>query len=158
MQFTVVTQQQNCKKSAKDRDYTFAAYNHEYRRCVKAINKDTGEISHFNSLYSVQQHIGINAGIVKMVCEGTNHCKSGVSKKDGHSYTFQYIKHDDLPDNYKKSANKRPRRVSDEDKKKNQIECLKKWQKKEYKCPKCDKTIKNGCKYVHNKKCNSQKQ
>ena len=153
----LMTQQQNSKKSAKDRDYSFSAHNHEYRRCVKAINKDTDEISHFNSLYSVQQHLGINAGIVRMVCEGTNHGKSGVSKKDGHSYTFQYIKHDDLPDNYKKSANKRPRRVSDEDKKKNQIECLKKWQNKEYLCPNCDKAVKNKSKYAHKKKCNSQK-
>ena len=93
-------------------------------------------------MYAVQQHISINVSIIKMVCDGLNHCKSGVSKKDGHSYTFQYIKQDDLPDNYKKSANKRPRRVSDEDRKKNQIECLKKWQKKEYKCPKCDKLLK----------------
>ena len=146
----LMTQQQNCKKSAKDRDNTFTAYNHEYRRCVKAINKDTGEISHFNSLYSVQQHIGINAGIVKMVCEGLNNCKPGISKKDGCSYTFEYVKQDDLPSDYKKSSNIRPRRVSDEDKKKNQIECLKKWQN-------CDKTVKNKSKYAHKKKCNSQK-
>ena len=42
-----------------------------------------------------------------MVCEGINNCKSGVSKKDGHSYTFEYVKPDDLPDDYKKSANKK---------------------------------------------------
>ena len=124
---------------------------------MKAINKDTGEILHFNSLYSIQQHIGINAGIVKMVCEGLNNCKSGISKKDGCSYTFEYVKQDDLPSDYKKSSNIRPRRVSDEDKKKNQIEYLKKWQNKEYLCPNCEKVIKNGYKYVHNKKCNSQK-
>ena len=104
-------------------------------------------------MHAVRQHLGINAGIVKMVCEGLNGCKSGISKKDGHSYRFQYIKQDDLPDNYIKSSKIRPRRVSDEEKKKKQIEAMKKWQKKEYKCPKCDKTIKNGCKYVHNKKC-----
>ena len=107
---------------------------------------------------AVQQHIGINAGIVKMVCESINGYKSGVSKKDGNSYTFQYIKQDDLPDNYKKSANKRPQRVSDEDKKKHQMEAIKKWQNKEYECPKCDKTIKNKSKYTHKKHCkNSQK-
>ena len=153
----LVTHQQNCKKSAKDRDYTFAAKNYENRKCVKAINKNTNEASYYNSMYAVQQHLGINAGIVKMVCEGTNNCKSGISKKDGHSYKFQYIKQDDLPDNHKKSSNKRPRRVSDEDKKKHQIEAIKKWQKKEYKCLKCNKTFINSYKYVHNKKCNSQK-
>ena len=104
-------------------------------------------------MYAVQQHLGINAGTVKMVCEGLNNYKSGISKKDGYSYVFQYIKKDDLPDNYNKSANKRPRRVSDEDKKKHQLEAIKKWLKKEYKCPNCGKILKNGYKYVHNKKC-----
>ena len=154
----LVTQQQNCKKSVKDRDYTFVANNCKNRKCVKAINKNTNEVTYFYSMHAVQQHIGINAGIVKMVCEGLNNCKSGISNKDGHSYTFEYIKQDDLPDNYKKSSNKRPRRVSDEDKKKQNVERVKKWQNKEYKCLKCDKTVKNSCKYVHNKKCNSQKQ
>ena len=125
---------------------------------MKAINKNTNEVTYFYSMYAVKQHIGISAGIVKMVCEGLNHCKSGVSKKDGHSYTFEYIKQDDLPDNYKKSSNKRPRRVSDEDKKKHNVEAIKKWQNEVYICPKCGKTFKNIYKYVHNKKCNSQKQ
>ena len=153
----LVTHQQNCKKSAKDCDYKFATKNHENRRCVKAINKNTSEVTYYNSMYAVQQHISINAGIVKMVCEGLNNCKSGVSNKDGNSYTFEYIKQDELPGNYKKSANKRPQRVSDEDKKKHQKEAVKKWQKKEYKCLKCGKTLKNHSRYVHNKKCNSQK-
>ena len=145
----LITPSENNKKAAKDRDYTFVAKNNENRKCVKATNKNTNEVSYFNSMYSIQQHLGINAGIVKMVSEGVNNCKSGVSKKDGCSYTFEYIKQDELPDNYKKSANKRPRRVSDEDKKKR----LQDWQNKEYKCQNCDKTFKNGYKYVHNKKC-----
>ena len=149
----LVTHQQNCKKSSKDRDYTFASKNHENKKCLKAINKNTNEVTYFNSLYAVQQHLGINAGIVKMVCEGLNNCKSGISKKDGHSYTFEYIKKDDLPDDYKKSANIRPRRVSDEDKKKHNAECVKRWLQKEYICPKCSKIMKNNYKYKHNKKC-----
>ena len=154
----LVTQQQNCKKSAKDRDYTFVAKNHENRKCVKAINKNTNEVSYYNSMYAVQQHLSINVGIVKMVCEGINNTKSGVSKKDGHSYTFKYIKQEELPDNYKKSANIRPHRVSDEDKKKNHSEAIKKWQNKEFKCLNCNKTFKNNYKYLHKKYCkNSQK-
>ena len=148
------TPQENCKKSAKDRDYKFNAKNHENRRCVKATNKNTNEVTYFYSLYAVNQHIGINAGIVKMVCEGLNNCKSGKSKKDGHYYTFEYIKKEELPDNYKKSANKRPRKFSDEEKKKHQIE----WLNKEFKCPNCNKTFKNSYKYLHKKHCkNSQK-
>ena len=144
---------ENCKKTAKDRDYSFAINNHENRKCIKAINKNTNEVSYYYSMYAVNQHLGINAGIVKMVCEGLNNNKSGISKKDGHSYVFQYIKQDDLPDNCKKSANIRPQRTSEEDKKKRNAERAKKWQNKEYKCSNCDKTFKNGSKYFHNKKC-----
>ena len=58
-----------------------------------------------------------------------------------------------MPDNFKKSANKRSNRVPDEDKKKRQKEANKKWQQKELKCPRCGKIYKNNYKYVHNKKC-----
>ena len=145
----LVTQQQNCKKSAKHRDYSFVANNHKNRKCVKAINKDTNEISYFKSMYAINQHLSINEGIVKMVCEGLNYCKSGVSKKDGHRYTFKYIKEEDLPDNHIKSKNIRPRKASDEEKRKHQFE----WQNKKYECPKCGKIIKNFSKYKHNEKC-----
>ena len=77
------TPQQNCKKSAKDRDYSFVANNHKNRKCVKATNKNTNEVTYFKSMSAVTQHLGINTGLVKMVCEGLNYCKSGLSKKDG---------------------------------------------------------------------------
>ena len=149
----LMTQQQNCKKSAKDRDYSFVAKNYENRKCVKALKKNTNEVSYFISMSAVQQHLGINVGIVKMVCEGLNNCKSGVSKKDGHSYTFQYIKQDDLPVDHKKCANIRPKRVPDDDKKKHQMEAIKKWQSKEFKCPDCNKVYKNNYKCLHKKHC-----
>ena len=59
---------------------------------------------------AVQQHLGINVGIVKMTCECLNNCKSGFSKKDNCRYTFTYIPKEDLPEDFKKSANKRPNR------------------------------------------------
>ena len=93
----LVTQQENCKKSAKKRDYTFAKYNHENKRCIKAINQSTEEVTYFNSMYAAQQRLSINAGIIKMVCEGLNKCKSGISKKDGQRYIFEYINADELP-------------------------------------------------------------
>ena len=76
-------------------------------------------------------------------------------KKDGYSYTFEYVKEEDLPSDYIKSPNIRPKRVPEEDKKKHQMEAVKKWQKKEYKCPECSKVIKNknNAKYNHIKKC-----
>ena len=149
----MMTQQENCKKSAQERDYTFVAKNHQNKKCVKATNTNTNEVSYYNSLYAVQQHHGINAGIVKMVCENLNRCKTGVSKKDNHHYKFQYVKKEDMPENYKKSANIRPQRVSDEDKKKHHKESMKKWYNKEYKCPRCDKVMKNINRQCHNKKC-----
>ena len=149
----LLTPQENCKKSAKNRDYTFNAENHKNKKCVKATNIETNEPLYFNSMYAVQQHLGINAGIVKMICEGLNRCKSGISKKDGKSYKFDYVKKEDLPDNYLKSANKRPRRLTDEEKKKSQKESVKKWQKKEHKCSRCGKIIKNSNRRYHNKIC-----
>ena len=149
----LMTPKENCKKSAKDRDYTFTAKNYKNRKCVKATNKNTNEVSFYNSLYTVNQFININPGTVKMVCEGLNNCKSGVSKKDGCSYTFEYVREDDLPNDCKKSANIRPKRIPEEDKKKHNLERVKKWQKKESKCPNCDKSYKNSYKYLHMKKC-----
>ena len=113
-----LTQQQNCRKAAKKRDYTFAANNFQNRRYVKAISQTTQQVVYFNSMYVTQKHLGINGGIVKMVCEGISNCKTGISIKDGHHYKFEYVRNEDMPDDYKKSANRRPRKVSDEDKKK----------------------------------------
>ena len=149
----LVTQQENCKKSAQERDYTFVAKNHQNKKCVKAIDCETKEVSYYNSMYAIQQHLGINAGVVKMVCEKINGCKTGISKIDNHSYEFEYVDKQDMPDNYKKSANRRSNRVPVEDKKKHKKEAMKRWQQKEYECPKCGKTYKNGYRYVHNKIC-----
>ena len=149
----LVTQQENCMKSAKRRDYSFAAKNHQNKKCVKATNKDTNEVSYYNSMYAVQQHLGINAGIVKMVCEKINSCKTGISKIDNHSYKFEYVNKQDMPNDLKKSANKRPIRVSVEDKKKHQKEAINRWQKKEYECLKCGKTYKNSYRFLHKKNC-----
>ena len=149
----LMTQQENCKQSAKRRDYTFAAKNHQNKKCVKATNSDTNEVSYYNSMYAVQQHLGINAGIVKMACEKINGCKTGISKIDNHSYKFEYVNKQDMPDNYKKSANIRSNRVPVEDKKKHHKEAVKRWQQKEYECSKCGETYKNSYRVVHNKIC-----
>ena len=97
----LITQQQNCKKSAKNRDYKFAAKNHQNKKCVKAVNCTTNEDTYYNSMFACQKHLGINAGVVKMICDKINNCKTGISKKDGFPYKFEYIEKNDLPDNYK---------------------------------------------------------
>ena len=148
----LMSHQENCKKSAKRRDYTFAAKNHQNKKCVKATNSDTNEVSYYNSMYAIHQHLGINAGIVKMVCEGINNCKTGISKQDNCHYKFEYVKKKEMPDDHKKSANVRPIRVSVEDRKKRFKESVKRWQNKEYKCFKCGGTFKNGYMFIHKKK------
>lgn len=99
----LITQQQNCKKSAMPCDYTFATNNHKNRRSIKALNINTEEVLYFYSMYAVQEHLQINAGIVKMVCEGTNNCKTGISKKNNQRYKFEYIDKNNVPDNCIKS-------------------------------------------------------
>lgn len=65
-----MTQRGNCKKSAKNRDYSFAQNNNQNKRPVKAINLSTDEEHYFPILFSVQKNLGINCGIVKMVVKG----------------------------------------------------------------------------------------
>ena len=149
----LMSQQENCKKSAKNRDYSFASKNHKNKRCVKAINQVTNDVSYYNSMHSIQKHLCINAGIVKMVCEGLNNCKTGISKKDGQSYKFEYICENELPENYIKSPNIRSKRLSDENRKLHQKECQKRWMQKSYSCHNCNQIIKNGIKYYHKQKC-----
>ena len=126
---------------------------HENKKCVncKAFNLDTNEINYYNSLYAVNQHLNINAGIVSMICQGINNCKSAISKIDNHKYKFEFIDKNDLPENYKKSANIRPK-MSPEEKMKKQ-ESSKKWCNKYFKCNKCGKTLKNSYKCLHKKYC-----
>ena len=114
----LLTSSENNKKSSRNRDYTFVKDNHRNKKYVKATNSSTNEVSYYNSLYAVRQHLQINAGIVKMVCEGINNCKTGISKKDNCHYKFEYVKKEDMPADYKKSANIRSNRVPVEDKKK----------------------------------------
>ena len=149
----LVTQSENTLKSVKDNDYSYNKYTRKNPRCVKAINSSTKKILYFNSIYCCAQHFDISNGTIKRVCDGVNYRKSGISKKDGYSYKFEYVEKEDMPDNYFKSSNIRQKRVSNEDKKKHHMEALKKWQNKEYKCPRCNKVMKNSNKVYHNKKC-----
>ena len=105
----MITQKENCKKSAKTRDYSFVSKNHQKRKCIRATNQTNNKATYFFSMYAVQKTLRINVGIVKMACEGLNNCKSGISKLDGDRYTFEYIDEKDMPDI-------RPK-ISDEEKK-----------------------------------------
>ena len=67
----IVTQRANCKKSARKRDYTFAANNFQNRRCVKAINQTTQGVVYFNSMYAVQQRLSINTVLLRWSVKGS---------------------------------------------------------------------------------------
>ena len=88
----LVTKSENNKKSTINKDYSFVKDNHKNRKKVKGINLLTNEEVIYNSLYSVNKLLAINAGQVKMICEGLNYCKSATSKKDGQKYSFEYLK------------------------------------------------------------------
>ena len=87
----LVTQQQNCKKSAKNRDYSFAKDNHKNKRNVIVINEETKEETTYKSLYACAKATGVNCGIISMCCQGINRVKSGTSKTTGQKFSFKYI-------------------------------------------------------------------
>ena len=143
----LLTPSENTKKSVKNRT-TFNT--HKNRKSVMATNKKTKEISYYYSMYTVEQHLNICNQSIKFVCDGIR--KSALSKKDGNWYTFEYIKEEDLPENYIKSSNIKPRRKTDEQIK----ERKKNYQTKDWNCPNCEKVLRNNSKYNHVKRCISQ--
>ena len=104
-------------------------------------------------MYSVKQHLGINPGLGKMIAEGLNKCKTAISKLNQQSYKFEYINEALLPENHFKSANIRPRKYSDEERKNVQKERLKKWSQQTFSCPHCQKQMKNSGKSIHLQSC-----
>ena len=55
----LLTSSENNKKSSRNRDYTFVKDNHRNKKYVKATNSSTNEVSYYNSLYAVRQHLQI---------------------------------------------------------------------------------------------------
>ena len=82
----VVTASENCRKSAKNRN--FSCYRKNPKK-VLAVNLKTKAETNFNSLYSVSKMLGINPGQVSMICCGIH--KTATSKINGHKYNFRYI-------------------------------------------------------------------
>jgi hypothetical protein len=86
----LLTHQENLLKAAKNRNYDFIIDNHKNKHVVKVIDTVTKDVQICASLYSAGLLSGVNCGIVKMCCEKTNNCKSGISKKNNHKYIFEY--------------------------------------------------------------------
>ena len=139
----LITPSENCKKAVKNRKNF---NNYQNIRSVKGTNNETNEVKYYFSIHSAGQHLEINSASVMRVCDGVT--RSTQSKKDNHWYKFEYVEKN-LPVNYIKSKNIRPRKKTDEEKRKT----LHDWWNKEYKCPNCDIVIKNSSKYKHKKHC-----
>lgn len=86
----LMTASDNRKKACVKRDFSFTKTNHTRVRPIIAINQETNEESEYKSMYATCKATGVNAGIVKMVCDGSNRCKSGNSKHDGVNWTFRF--------------------------------------------------------------------
>lgn len=143
----LLTHTENCKKAAASyRDFKLRFKN---RKFLEATNKQTKKVSYYFSFYSAGQHLQINRSSVWKVCQGVY--KSALSKKDGNCYRFKYVD-EDLPVEFIKSKNIRPRKRTDEQIK----ERKKNYQTKDWSCPNCDKVFRNCSKYRHIKKCNSK--
>ena len=147
----MLTTSENNKKGAKNRDYSFVEKNHQNRKCVKAINIETNEVTYFNSIYATEKYLGVNNGTIIKVCENKYFCKTGISKKDGKRYRFEYVKKEDMPENYIKSENIRPKRVSEEEKARRKAERLNKL----FVC-KCGNSYKHRYRSVHMRYCKSE--
>ena len=84
----LMSQQQNCKKSAKNFDSSFFAIRRNGKR-VKAINLKTNKVSYYKSLYSAQQYLGIDRSAISMCCRGIQ--KTSKSKNNGCRYKFEFV-------------------------------------------------------------------
>ena len=84
----LITQQQNCKKAAVNRDFSFIT--NRNGRKVKAINLETNEVSYYKSQYATAKHHNIAISSVALCCKGVYGYKTCKSKKDGRKYTFEY--------------------------------------------------------------------
>ena len=82
----LTTQQKNVQRPIKNGDYSFR----KNRRSVKAINIETKQVFYFRSLYAAQQNLSVDRGIVSKCCRKEYGYKTGISKKNGQRYKFEF--------------------------------------------------------------------
>ena len=93
-----MSEQENCKKSTANRDYSFNRNIRKNNKFIKSTCVENGDIDYFHSLFIVQRDLKVNCGVVKMCCEELNRVQSGKSKLNENFYKFEYIS--ELPDKY----------------------------------------------------------
>jgi len=82
----LLTVQQNKKKAAEKRDYSFHKYNYQNKKRVRAISCITNEVVIFVSMSAAVKSLGIDAGTTRNVSEQHYGCKKGKSKINSQSY------------------------------------------------------------------------
>ena len=87
----VVTPSENNKKSTVNKNYTFLKDIRKKPKSVLATNLKTKKEIKLESFYSAGKMLGINSGLIKMICDGKKYCKTANSKVEGCKYTFHYI-------------------------------------------------------------------
>jgi len=87
-------------KVRQPRDYSFIRNNHYGNIIIKAtprLNKvdQPEKARYFKTFYYCGKQLGVNQGIVKYSCDGTNKCYGGKSKIDKTLWNFKYV--NDIP-------------------------------------------------------------
>ena len=106
----LLTPSQNVKKSLKNKDFSYLKDSPRRRKCVKAADKETGDVSYYYSMYACEKHLGVSVAMILKICQKLPYHKFSKSKKDGKWYKFEFIDEDDLPLNYIKCDNNEKRK------------------------------------------------
>ena len=136
----LLTPSENSKKSARDRFFYKHMINNKF---IKPTCIDTGEIDYFHSTHSIERNLGINCGLIYMICTGKNNAKTAKCKINNNFYTFEYV--DNLPENYDRPKRIVTKKMTPEQKK----EKIKNYYNSPYLCLNCCKLMKIKNKQYH---------
>ena len=85
----LLTPSENSKKPARDRFFCKNMINNN--KFIKSTCIDTGEIDYFHSTHSIERDLGINCGLIYMICTGKKSAKTAKSKINNNYYTFELL-------------------------------------------------------------------
>ena len=59
----LLTPSQNVKKSLKNKDFSYLKDSLRRRKCVKATDKETKDVSYYYSMYACEKHLGVSVAM-----------------------------------------------------------------------------------------------
>lgn len=130
----LLTQKESTKKYCKNVNHLHLKNPRKNKKAVKSIKQSTKEVLFFDSKYAAEKNLCLKWSNIYLVCNGLT--KTSVSKQDGCSYKFEYVKKENLSDDYIKSANIKPKKMFDENRKNHQKAAMNIWGNKELFLPK----------------------